>query len=154
MDKNLPNLGEKQTCTSQQGVTPDLREKVSVSFLIESIMDLIPTMLLTSCTEYCYVTISCPTMLHNISFHWYKIRIEDFICLHIKALTEAHWLPKLLSYFQSKSVILGEPLPEACGHLFSLFNQLSTMHGCISIVELLQFTTIHSFWASLGKALF
>ena len=37
-----------------------------------------------------YVTISCPTILHNISFHWYKIRIEDFICLHLKALTEAH----------------------------------------------------------------
>ena len=31
---------------------------------------------------------------------------------------------------------------------------LSTMRGCISIIELLQFTTIHSFRASLGKALF
>ena len=32
-----------------------------------------------------YVTVSCPTILHNISFHWYKTGTEDFICLQIKA---------------------------------------------------------------------
>ena len=34
------------------------------------------------------------------------------------------------------------------------FSRLSTTHGCISITELLQFTIVGSFWASLGKALF
>ena len=42
-----------------------------------------------------YVMTSCPTILHNMSFYLYKIRIEDFCLLtSIKALTEAHWLPK------------------------------------------------------------
>ena len=40
MDRK-PNLGEKQTCTSQQGVTPDLNVE-GFSVLIESTMDRIP----------------------------------------------------------------------------------------------------------------
>ena len=34
------------------------------------------------------------------------------------------------------------------------FCRLSTTRGCISITELLQFTIVRSFWASLGKYLF
>ena len=34
------------------------------------------------------------------------------------------------------------------------FPHLSTTHGCISIIEFLQFTIVRSFLASLGKALF
>ena len=34
------------------------------------------------------------------------------------------------------------------------FSRLSTTLGCISIIELLQFSIVRSFWASLGKALF
>ena len=34
------------------------------------------------------------------------------------------------------------------------FSRLSTMRGCISTIELLQFTIVRSFWASLGEALF
>ena len=66
-------------------------------------------------------------------------------------------------------MISGESLPEACGHRFwsvqsalthllitsgphDMFSHLSIMYGSISIIELLQFTTVHSFWASLGKA--
>ena len=33
------------------------------------------------------------------------------------------------------------------------FSRLSTMRGCVSIIELLQFTIVSSCWASLGKAL-
>ena len=34
------------------------------------------------------------------------------------------------------------------------FSRLSTTRGCMSIIKLLQFTIVRSFWASLGKALF
>ena len=38
--------------------------------------------------------------------------------------------------------------------LYGTFPHLSTTHGCISIIEFLQFTIVYSFWTSLGKALF
>ena len=34
------------------------------------------------------------------------------------------------------------------------FSHLSMKLGCISIIELLQFTIVPSLWASLGRALF
>ena len=71
-----------------------------------------------------YVVISCPIILYNMSFHWYKTRIEDFCLLTYQGFDWGSFTTQMLSYFKRKSVISGESLPEACGNLFGLLNQL------------------------------
>ena len=74
-------------------------------------------------------------------------------------MSEARWTADENIVFLSKQSMV-KSVQSALTHLVptsgprGTFSRLSKTRGCISIMGLLQFTIVRSFWASLGKALF
>ena len=61
-----------------------------------------------------YVIIFCPTILYSMSFHWYKIRIEDFCSREIKcALIHLSWEAQELQIGKTCDIVVDSTYDES-----------------------------------------
>ena len=87
---------------------------------------------------------------------WLSLHVDLTSCYykshHVKANSRRMMIYFDITWLQSFQSALTHLLTTSGPH--GTFPYLSTTHGCISIIEFLQFTIVRSSWESLGKDLF